>query len=59
VAACPADISGDQVVDINDLLFLLQQWGSVGDTASDIDTSGVVDVDDMAHLIGEWGPCSS
>ncbi len=58
VAACPADISGDQMVDVRDLLLLLQQWGSGGGTPSDIDGSGMVDVDDLSLLLAAWGPCS-
>ena len=58
VSACPADITGDQVVDIHDLLLLLEQWGIAGDTTSDIDASGMVDVDDLLLLIIAWGPCS-
>jgi polyhydroxybutyrate depolymerase len=59
VAACPADISGDQVVDIRDLLLLLQEWGSGDGTPSDIDASGMVDVDDLSILLAAWGECPS
>jgi len=59
VSDCPADITGDQVIDIHDLLLLLEQWGIAGDTTSDIDLSGMVDVDDLLLLIIAWGPCSS
>jgi hypothetical protein len=59
VAACPADISGDQVVDVRDLLLLLQEWGSGAGTPSDIDASGMVDVDDLSILLAAWGECPS
>jgi polyhydroxybutyrate depolymerase len=55
--ACPADVSGDLTVDVYDLLLLLQQWGSGGESASDIDGSGLVDVDDLSHLLVAWGVC--
>ena len=59
VSDCPADITGDQVIDIHDLLLLLGEWGISGDSTSDIDASGTVDVDDLLLLIIAWGPCSS
>jgi hypothetical protein len=53
---CPADIDGNGVVDVDDLLTLLANWGGEGD--GDIDGSGVVDVDDLLILLAAWGPCA-
>ncbi len=63
---CPADITGadgtpDGVVDVNDLLLVLANWGTagpVGDIAgADWEPDGVVDVHDLLALLGAWGPC--
>jgi len=51
----PADINGDGVVDVVDLLALLGVWGPCADCPEDIDGDGVVDVLDLLILLGEWG----
>jgi len=52
---CPADITGDGVVDVLDLLEVLSQWGGSG--TADINGDGVVDVLDLLEVLGAWGPC--
>ncbi len=52
---CPADVTGDDTVDVLDLLELLSQWGTPG--TADITGDGVVDVLDLLELLGAWGPC--
>ncbi len=52
---CPADVSGDGVVDIQDLLQLIGAWGPCNDCDEDIDNSGDVDVEDLLSLIDFWG----
>ncbi len=54
---CTADINGDGVVDVLDLLKLLAAWGMTGDMAEDVNDDGVVDVLDLIMLLGWWGPC--
>ena len=56
VSDCPADIDGDSVVNVNDLLALIAGWGS-NDSTLDIDGDGVVAVNDLLMLISAWGPC--
>jgi hypothetical protein len=56
VATCAADLNGDNVVDVQDFLVLLANWGGSG--AGDIDGSGVVDVQDFLLLLAAWGPCT-
>jgi hypothetical protein len=51
---CPADLTGDLTVNVNDLLNLLAGWGTAqGDVTGD----GTCDVDDLLSLIGAWGSC--
>ncbi|MHC4101845.1 MAG: carboxypeptidase regulatory-like domain-containing protein, partial [Planctomycetota bacterium] len=51
---CPGDINGDGVVDVNDFLQLLGEWGCT-DCASDINGDGIVDVSDFLELLADWG----
>jgi hypothetical protein len=53
---CPADVGGDGVVDVNDLLAILGYWGQAG-PGGDVDASCLVDVNDILTVIGNWGPC--
>ena len=53
--SCPADITGDGVVDVLDLLEVLSQWGGSG--SADITGDGVVDVLDLLEVLAAWGPC--
>ncbi len=52
---CPADVTGDDVVDVLDLLEVLAQWGSAG--SADITGDGIVDVLDLLEVLAAWGPC--
>ena len=59
---CPADlVGGDGIVNVEDLLMLIAEWGGV-DSPADISGSdgtpdGTVDVADLLALIAAWGPC--
>lgn len=52
-----ADLDQDQTVGINDLLLLLQAWGTTPNGPPDIDGDGVVGFTDFLALLGYWGPC--
>jgi hypothetical protein len=57
---CPADIAGtSQAVDVDDLLLVINNWGScgLGICEADITCNGVVDVDDLLAAINSWGAC--
>ena len=54
---CPADIGGDGVVDVLDLLAILGAWGQ-SDVPEDINGDGTVDVLDLLEVLGAWGPCA-
>jgi probable HAF family extracellular repeat protein len=57
ISTCPADISGDGLTDIDDLLAVIGAWNALGGPA-DVDSNGVVNVDDLLAVIVGWGPCS-
>ncbi|MDG2292400.1 MAG: S8 family serine peptidase, partial [Phycisphaerales bacterium] len=52
---CPADITGDGTVDVQDLLVVLSDWGGSG--SADITGDGIVDVMDLLGVVAEWGSC--
>jgi len=54
--ACPADFTGDGVVDGGDLGLLLLQWLQTT-PAYDLNGDGVVDGGDIGMLLLQWGPC--
>jgi hypothetical protein len=54
---CVADITGDSVVNVSDLLTILGVWGSCEACEADINEDGFVNVTDLLVVIGEWGPC--
>jgi hypothetical protein len=55
IVTCPADVNGDGMVDVVDLLELLSSWGGGG--PADINGDGLVDVQDLLLLLSAWGPC--
>ncbi len=55
VSDCPADFSGDGMVDSEDLATLLAGWDMDG--PSNLDGKGVTDSSDLAIVLASWGPC--
>jgi hypothetical protein len=62
---CPADvapaITGNGMVNIDDLLAVIGQWGACQGCAADIAPAhgnAAVNIDDLLAVIGAWGPCS-
>ncbi len=53
---CPADINGNGLVDINDVLVVVAQWDTDG-PQGDINRDGVVNVLDLLITIDLFGPC--
>jgi hypothetical protein len=57
----PADITGNGIVDVDDLLMVINNWGPCSDPescAADIAPplgNGLVDVDDLLMVINNWG----
>jgi hypothetical protein len=54
---CPADLDGDGVVNVFDLLQLLGAWGGCPGCPEDLNGDGVVKVFDLLDLLAVWGPC--
>jgi len=55
-ADCLGDISGDNHVDVTDLLIVIAYWGS-NSSNGDVNFDGIVDVSDLLIVVGNWGPC--
>jgi hypothetical protein len=52
---CPADLNGDGVISVDDLLLLISYWGQAG---GDINGDGTTNVDDLLELLTLFGqPC--
>ena len=47
ICECAADLSGDGVVGVDDLLLVIAGWGDP------------YDVDDLLEVIQAWGPCEN
>ena len=52
------DITGDNLIGIQDFLLLLSLWGTNPGGAPDFDGDGVVAVPDLLILLGAWGACN-
>ena len=51
---CIADLSGDGVIGVDDLLQVIGAWGS---GEGDVNGDGLTTVDDLLTIINAWGPC--
>jgi len=56
VLPCPADFTGDGIVDGADLGLLLNAW-SAGGGPFDLNGDGVIDGADLGILLSAWGAC--
>ncbi len=57
ISDCPEDVTGDDVVDVLDLLEVLSDWGPCPGCPTDINGDDIVDVLDLLALLSAWGPC--
>lgn len=61
--ACWGDIApsgGNGIVNVDDLLAIVNGWGSTGppwSMAADTNGDGVVNIDDLLMIVNHWGPC--
>lgn len=53
---CPADLTEDGEVDIEDVFVVLANWG-MSDVPADMNEDGEVDIDDLFEVFASWGPC--
>ncbi len=61
-APCPADLTGDDQVNIDDVFAVLGLWGDCDDPCppycdGDLTEDCIVNIDDIFAILGEWGPC--
>ena len=57
----PADITGNGIVDVDDLLIVINAWGDCDDPcppscSGDVNDDCQTDVDDLLTVINNWGP---
>ncbi len=62
VIPCPADLTGDDVVNIDDIFAVLGLWGDCPDPCppycdGDLTEDCAVNIDDIFAILGQWGPC--
>ena len=51
---CDGNLNGDDVVNIDDLLIILSDWGGTG---GDANGDGQTNIDDILVVLGNWGAC--
>ena len=57
---CPADIApggGDGTVNIDDLLFVVANWGGGAGNPADVNGDNTVNIQDLLAVVGAWGAC--
>jgi hypothetical protein len=57
---CPSDIfpdGGDDAVNIDDLLRVINAWGQGSGNPADVNDDGTVNIDDLLDIINAWGSC--
>jgi len=58
---CAADVTGNSVVNIDDLVVVITHWGQTGPPGTvpgDANYDGAVNIDDLVALVTSWGACS-
>ena len=53
---CLGDANDDGIVNVNDLLLVIGNWGT-SDAAADVNNDGIVNVSDILIMIDAWGNC--
>ena len=51
----PADVNGDGVVNIQDLVLVASHFGEIGGSVGDVNTDGVVNIADLVLVAGALG----
>ena len=55
-APCP-DVNDDMVVDIDDIVAVVLDWGT-SDFRADVNGDETVDIDDIIDIVLAWGACT-
>ncbi|MCH2153886.1 MAG: alpha/beta hydrolase-fold protein [Phycisphaerales bacterium] len=53
---CSSDINGDQQINVQDILLLINDW-ELADSPADVNDDGIVNVVDLLQVMGDWGDC--
>lgn len=57
---CPGDVTGNLVIDVEDLLLVIGSWGTCAPPCpADTNLDGMVTVEDLLQVILDWGDCLS
>ena len=56
ICECLADVNGDLMVGVEDVLYVIAEWGNANESV-DLNQDGIVDVLDLLEIVGAWGPC--
>ena len=51
----PGDVTGDDIVNANDLLAVINAWGPCAPCPADLTDDGQVNVNDLLAVINGWG----
>jgi hypothetical protein len=57
-STCIADLSGDGVVEVMDIIAIIEDWGDCPANSccpSDLVVDGVIEVNDLLVIIAAWG----
>ncbi|MDG2424675.1 MAG: right-handed parallel beta-helix repeat-containing protein [Phycisphaerales bacterium] len=54
---CFGDVTGDGVVDVDDILATIGAWGICEGCSEDVDGDGIVGVDDVLAVLSSYGNC--
>jgi len=51
---CSSDFNGNGIVDVDDMLVVIAEWGQPG---GDLNGDGTTGIDDLLILLAHYGPC--
>jgi len=54
-ASCPEDVVPNGIIDINDILHLLSQYGCMSACSADVDGDGAVTISDVLAVLALFG----
>jgi len=54
---CPADVNGDGLVNVSDVLAVIGNWGGIGE--GDVNGDNIVNVTDLLEVVSAWGNCAA
>lgn len=57
IITCAGDLTGDNLINVQDLLAMLTAWGPNPGHAADLNGDDTVDVADLIELLSLWGSC--